>query len=377
MYIPVEAVNEVRARIKSYNQKWNANVTCEVEEPVAQTTTSSDGKKTTVMMCWVELKAPRVKTAREGVELLEIVSIKDGVDHVSFQGTENYIPYRKDECDHCHSKRKRNLYYIVRYNGEVKQVGSGCVKEYLGESIYSVFTGFYKLVGDLEEISEKGLPGSRPVYYESILDIAKAVYQETNGFSKWTSAKYGIGTSEQVKINLSHGKYQLESEYSFLEEDQKDFVQHILHNKNGGNEMSLNICWACLDRNNCLNMFVPFSSAGTCAWAIYEFYKSKKEGKIEQEKKAISLRPISDKVGESVSLEGEVRLLRTGENNWGSTYFEYMVSDGERCAAWFTSKKLKEGRAKVTGKVKGTWYKKEGFCTLLGGRVKVEPFSEG
>lgn len=286
MYVPVEAIDEIKKRVKAYNEKWGTNVAYKIEDPVPQETTTSEGKKVTVMRSWVELEAPHVKTPKENVELLEIVSIKDGVDHVSFQGTEEYIPYRKDECDHCHSKRKRNLYFIVRHNGEVKQIGSGCVKKYLGESIYSVFAGFYKLTGDLGEISEKGLPGSRPVYYESILDIAKAVYQETNGFTKWTSARYGIGSSELVRKNLVDGKFQKETEYAFTEEDQKDFIQHILHNKSGANEMSLNICWACLDGNNNLKPFVPFSSVGTVAWAIYEYYKSKKEGKIEEEKKA-------------------------------------------------------------------------------------------
>ena len=374
MYIPVEAVDEIKKRVKAYNEKWGTNVSYTIEDPVPQSSLDSEGKKTTVMRCWVELKAPQVKTPKENVELLEIVSIKDGVDHVSFQGTEEYIPYRKDECDHCHSKRKRNLYFIVRHNGEVKQIGSGCVREYLGESIYSVFTGFYKLAGEFEEISEKGLPGSRPVYYESILDIAKAVNQVTNGFSKWTSARYGIGSSELVKDNLIKGKYQEETEYSFTEEDQKDFVQHILHNKNGGNEMSLNICWACLDGSNNLKMFVPFSSVGTCAWAIYEFYKSKREGKLEEEKKAVTLTPVSEITGSTVVFEADVRLLRVGSNDWGS-YYEYMASDGAHCAVWHSSKKIEDGRYKVSGKVKGTWYKKEGFCSKLGGRVKVEPIS--
>ena len=374
MYIPVEAVDEIKKRVKAYNEKWGTNVSYTIEDPVPQSSLDSEGKKTTVMRCWVELKAPQVKTPKENVELLEIVSIKDGVDHVSFRGTEEYIPYRKDECDHCHSKRKRNLYFIVRHNGEVKQIGSGCVREYLGESIYSVFTGFYKLAGEFEEISERGLPGSRPVYYESILDIAKAVNQVTNGFSKWTSARYGVGSSELVKDNLIKGKYQEETEYSFTEEDQKDFVQHILHNKNGGNEMSLNICWACLDGNNNLKMFVPFSSVGTCAWAIYEFYKSKREGKLEEEKKAVTLTPVSEITGSTVVFEADVRLLRVGSNDWGS-YYEYMASDGTHCAVWHSSKKIEDGRYKVSGKVKGTWYKKEGFCSKLGGRVKVEPIS--
>ena len=374
MYIPVEAIDEIKKRVKAYNEKWRTNVTYKIEDPVPQKTTSSDGKEATVMRSWVELVAPRVKTPKENVELLEIVSIKDGVDHVSFQGTEEYIPYRKDECDHCHSKRNRNLYFIIRHNDEVKQIGSGCVKEYLGESICSVFSGFYKLAEELEEISEKGLPGSRPVYYESVLDIAKAVYQETNEFTKWTSAKYGIGSSELVRKNLIDGKYQ-QSDFSFSEEDQKDFVQHILHNKSGANEMSLNICWACLDGNNNLKSFVPFSSVGTVAWAIYEYYKSKKEGKIEEEKKVVSLSPISKITGETVSFKADVKLLRVGSNDWGS-YYEYIASDGVHCAVWHSSKKIEDGRYTVTGKVKGTWYKKEGFCSKLGGRVKVEPIIE-
>ena len=136
--------------------------------------------------------------------------------------------------------------------------------------------------------------------------------------------------------------------------------------------MSLNICWACLDNNNNLKMFVPFSSVGTCAWAIYEFYKSKKEGKLEAEKKAVSLSPVSEISGSTVVFEADVRLLRKGSNDWGS-YYEYMASDGVHCAVWHSSKKIEDGRYVVSGKVKGTWYKKEGFCSKLGGRVSVRP----
>ena len=370
MYIPVEAVKEVKERIDRYNQKWNTKVTCVLDEPCFQDKELADGTKVKVEVVWVELEAPQVKTAKDGVELLEIVSVKDGIDHVSFKGTEEYIPYRKDECDHCHSKRSRNLYYIIRYEGEIRQIGSSCVKEYLGESIYSVFSGFYKLLEEVETIREhfKG-----ETYYEALDDIAKATFEETEGFSKWTPNRYGNGTSEGVKVSLSKGEYH-KSRFSWTPEDKKDFAQHILYNKSGTNEMSLNIAWTCLDGNNTLREFIPFRSAGTCAWAIYEFYKAKREGKLEEEKKAINLTPICETVGVKVSFEANVVLLRKGTNDWGD-FYEYMASDGEHCAAWYTSKKLEEGRAKVTGKVKGTWYKKEGFCTLFGGRVKVEPIS--
>lgn len=369
MYIPVEAIEEVKKRIEKYNRKWGTEVTYTIDEPVLQTTTLSDGRKVSTMRSWVKLHAPKVRTSKEGVELLEIVSIKNGTEHVTFKGTEEYTPYRKDECDHCHSKRKRNLYFIIRYQGEVKQIGSGCVKEYLGGSIYSVFSGFYKLVEDVEKVSSVGISGV--TYYESILDIAKAVNMETEGFtSKWESAKYGMGTSEKVKLNLTKGKYQLDTVYSFSEEDQKDFVQHILHNRSVSNEVSLNICWACLNKENNLKMFVPFSSVGVCAYAIYDYFRAKKEGRIEREK-APRIEPVSESVDSSITFEGDVKYLYSGTNDYG-TYLVYLVSNGRQGAIWYTSKRVQEGNARVTGKVKGIVYKKDGTYTRLGGRVKVE-----
>ena len=97
MYIPVEAIEEVKKRIEKYNKKWNTEVTYTIDEPVFQTTTSPDGNKVSVMRSWIELHAPQVRTSKEGVELLEIVSIKNDTEHVTFKGTEEFIPYRNDE----------------------------------------------------------------------------------------------------------------------------------------------------------------------------------------------------------------------------------------------------------------------------------------
>lgn len=368
MFIAVEAVNEVKTRVEKYNKKWGTEVTLIVGESKVEKCTLKDGTKRAIEVVDITLNAPQVRTAREGVELLEIISTKDGVEHVSFKGTEEYIPYRENECDHCHSKRKRNLYYIIRYQGEVKQIGSGCVKEYLGENIYSVFSGFYKLVEDIEEEAEERI--AHGTYLYSSEELVNALYEVSAGFTRWQFARFGNGTSEQIKLLLSERAPKVS--YPLSVEEKEEIAKHVLYNKNNkGGEFSYNIAYAILDNNNNFREWIPFRAVGTYCYGIYEFFKAKSEGKLEEKEEEKSLEPISREIGETVSFTADVTLLRKGESDFG-TYYEYMASDGEHCAIWKSSKLIGNCRAKVTGKVKGLWNRKKDFCTQFGGKVKVE-----
>lgn len=366
MYIPVDAVSKVSERVARYNKKWGTNVSVSFGEPEVIEVVS-DRRWKSVEAIKATLDAPQVRTAKEGVELLEIVSVKDGVEHVTFKGTEEYIPYRKNECDHCHSKRARKLYFIIRYQGEVKQIGSGCISEYLGENVYSVFSGFYKLVEDLEEEAEERISLATPLYTSE--ELVKALYEVTKGFTKWESAKYGFGTSEQVRVLLAEGTPK--SSYTLSAEDKEEIAKHVLYNKNNkGGEFTYNIASAVLDNNGNFREMVPFRAIGTYCYGIYDYFKSKKEGKIEQEKRK-GFTPVSAEIGKTISFVADVTFVRRGESDFG-TYYEYMASDGEHCAIWKTSRFIENCKARVTGKVRGLWNRKQDLCTQLGGKVKVE-----
>lgn len=56
-----------------------------------------------------------------------------------FEGEVDLTAYRNstpDNCDHCHQLRRRNFTYVVRNveTGELKQVGSSCLKDFLGHN---------------------------------------------------------------------------------------------------------------------------------------------------------------------------------------------------------------------------------------------------
>ena len=369
MYIPIEAVGEIKKRIESFNRKWNTNVSITSSEMELKEIELPDGSKKMIGVSDVNIHAPQIKKAREDVKLLEIVSIKNGVPSVSFKDTDKYIPYRQDECDHCHSKRARSLYYIIQVDKDVKQIGSSCIKEYLGESVYSIFSGFYNLLTETESL--KDLSRGRTVLY-SIVDIVRGTYKETDNFTKWISTKTNFGISERIKRSLSEGNYYTDVKFDFSESDQKDFVQHVLYKKSTSDSLSLNVAWSVLDENNNLRLFVPFDSIGVVSWAIFDFYRSKQDGTFMAEKKSINLVPFEDvSKDDTLSFEGEMTLLRKRAGDYGD-YYEYVISDGIHCAFWRTSKSLKNGKVKVSGKVKGQFYNKGSFCTQIGGRVKIE-----
>lgn len=373
MYIPTYKLSEVRQRVEAYNKKWNTNVVLEEEETTIRERTV-DGVKESFEATYVSLSAPQIKTAKEGVELLEIVSVDNGVEHVAFKGTDKHIPYRKDECDHCHSKRARKLYYIISYNGEIRQIGSGCIKEYLGESIYSVFSGFYKLISDINNEEERLAPVPRGNLMFSTKDVIGVLYKVTNGLTKWESASYGEGTGNRVRDILMTTSGDFSSIFPLSEEDRMDLISHLLYNRDNGGSFGYNVYSACLDSSNNLREYIPYQAIGTFCWGIYEYFRSKNEGALEKEKTHLS--PICRDVGLKVSFEADVTLLRKGTSAWDKDYYEYLASDGEHCAAWRTSKKIENGRYRITGKVKGLWRRGGNFCSFFGGRVSVEPINQ-
>lgn len=129
----------------------------------------------------------------------------------TFDREVDLTPYREatpDHCDQCGYKRRRNDTYIVAHEtGEMKQVGSNCLVDFLGGSNPQQIARYMEYVADLmDEIRGGGFSGmSEPNRYDTHQYLSHvAAMIRTNG---WTSRgqaweRGGNATSDQASDNL-------------------------------------------------------------------------------------------------------------------------------------------------------------------------------
>jgi len=115
---------------------------------------------------------------------------------------------REKTCDHCNHNRYRKDTYLVKKvdSGEMKQVGSGCIRDFLGHIPLKRFLEFYELMGEYEEEPIREERGIKPEYFESTKWIMANVAHFTRKYG-WVSKekaaeKNKLSTSDRVYNNL-------------------------------------------------------------------------------------------------------------------------------------------------------------------------------
>jgi hypothetical protein len=125
-------------------------------------------------------------------------------------------------CEHCGHNRKRNLTYIVQnYLDETKQIGSTCLREYMGVDPSIAVDGikFASLIEDIGSDGDAwGFSGSRaPACWklEDVSAIALSLIAK-NGFVKAADAQYGNArkTGDDMLTYLIGGQPALRDWYS-------------------------------------------------------------------------------------------------------------------------------------------------------------------
>lgn len=124
-------------------------------------------------------------------------------------------------CDHCHKVRNRTLTYVVKNvdNGEFKQVGSSCLKDFLGGIDPKIVVGFFEWIDSMEQYlaylesraddeSEGGEGGgSWRSYVWSVGMVLAYAHAIVRHFGYVTSrmaetAKSGMSTASAVRYGL-------------------------------------------------------------------------------------------------------------------------------------------------------------------------------
>ncbi len=108
-------------------------------------------------------------------------------------------------CEHCGTVRARRHTYLIRgEDGQVKQVGKTCLKDFLGWDTNPVFIDEDSLEADL--LGEYGSSLDRRGFDYDLLDLARVAFALTDRFGYKSSSGYGVSTKDEVAEILNYGK---------------------------------------------------------------------------------------------------------------------------------------------------------------------------
>lgn len=173
----------------------------------------------------MEISKPYLKEISKGIinENVEMIDIKINKPVISFGGyniigsidkeeggliyknfsNETYTP-KLMVCDHCGKKRHRNRTFILKNsnNGEIKQIGSGCVEAYVGIKAPSLWVYEKDNLDDIDEnLTDYNSFSHRSVPIKDLLNIALGITNGGKDFVSKRAVEYSGKTSSAEIIN--------------------------------------------------------------------------------------------------------------------------------------------------------------------------------
>ena len=280
-------------------------------------------------------------------------------------------------CDHCkHNRLRKDTFIVVNEAGEFKQVGSSCIKDFLGHDLPSGFIAWISaLANDPDDWMDK-MPRPEPEYdLVSVIGKTLAVIRECGWrSSSKTYDEGGVATKDIVDYQLN------------CQHDQKEHIQTTTEDRD---KAVLVIKWACEivpDENNYMmnlkalaeNGFTTHKGYGlTCSMPI-AYDKAMDIERERKERASIDRKHVGEiKVRSDFTLT--LIRIRYVEGMYGTTAIHAFEDQDRNYLTWFASNgsDMKEGGIyKVKATVKNHDSYKDTPQTIVN-RVKViETISE-
>jgi hypothetical protein len=253
--------------------------------------------------------------------------------------------YRKNDlyCDHCHTNRQRNKVFLVQHeSGELKQVGSSCLKDFIGHKDPATLVESYFNILDaadfaLREFSEFGGSSGYAVY--SIERFLAYVHDEAkkNGWTSATKAKEYCTTSTACSAYEFTNGYirRFHPELYYEPSDEAiPFIENALswiraQQKEGASDYFYNLIISC-------NREVVDARTFSLVASLYATYAKHIEREIQNKKE----KTVSNFVGEIKTRQlMTLTLLKVTptEGYFGTTYMHRFQDIAGNIIVWFAS----------------------------------------
>lgn len=244
---------------------------------------------------------------------------------------------REGACDHCGTVRARKDVYLVRNDqGDTKQVGSTCLKDFMGWTTVPAWIS----QDDADDMYESMPAGSRWVDFDTatVLLAAWALIKR-DGFKP--ASFYGDSTKSAVLTVLDP---RTDKERAFAREirpllaeckPQVDLIRaFILSDDFTGGEYAVNLKVALSATHVTARLFGLVVSAPQ-AWA-----KAVERDLTRRTARAELVNEWAGKPGDKLTVKVTVQSIRYFENNYGTSTLYTMLGDDHRTYKWFASREV-------------------------------------
>lgn len=283
-----------------------------------------------------------------------------------FEGRIDACSIRDGECDHCHTVRQRcDTYLLEHEGGERKQVGSSCIKDFLGHAFQPSWLRHGSDLDSIEETFGRGrqyadAPTDNVLAWAASLTEAHGWISrdkaeiERRTPSSWQLRDLLFGTSADAR--RARGKLRPTPEHEALATKVRDWARTA---DDSSSEYLANI------RRLAEAEVITERNAGMLGSAVAA-YNREMTAKAERE-----ARPVSQWMGQAkdkITVQATVRSDTPVEGDWGTRHrYGFLTREGNWVTWWASSSQsLEIGReVTLTGTVKGHEEYREVKSTVL------------
>lgn len=277
----------------------------------------------------IEVECESVKFA--GWEFLSVAEVEQGVVLTRGIGSAEEIKPSQVQvgyCAHCGTTRQRKKYIFVKNEaGEIKQVGSTCVKDFLGWE----FTPSFLPEWDSFEQSS-GLGGFSGIDTGSVASVAIAVTAK-DGYKSGKQFGYEGSTSQTVWQLLTESKFKTEfGAYYELNQDYSAKAQELIEfakTFQGESAYAENL------RATASLPYQTYKTVGLFVSAIIAKQKTEEQEIAKKTAKIYSNEQYAE-TGKRVEIEVTVLSSKVIESDWGSSTL-WTFESGNYKFKWFES----------------------------------------
>jgi hypothetical protein len=260
-----------------------------------------------------------------------------GADH-DLSGFRNATP---SNCDHCHYNRRRNDTYLVAHeDGTIKQVGSNCLKDFLGHGSPEAAARWIELVASFfGEINEggHGSTGETRVGTDEYLTHVALVIRTSGWVSKKQAYETGeTATAAAADWNLNDLRKRKDWAIEPTEADAKQAAEaiawvRVLSEDELRSDYLYNL-YAVVSKESIRHRQMGIAASAVSAYQREQNKRVEREARQRQSKTG----GLLGQPGERLVAEITVSNIRYNVGQFASTLYTLLTADGESIK-WFAS----------------------------------------
>ena len=273
---------------------------------------------------------------------------------------------RVGECDHCGADRRRNnTYLVVNEQGEVKNVGSTCIKDFLGWSGSVVFLS----VDDAEREIGESLGGSHFDHQHTVQAVLINAYAAIRAFGFVPTSSYTRSTADVVRMGLGYTRAYSEKdrqdlstlrEYAAEATEQATLIEAFIASDDfAGTSTYVENLKTIVAEGVVGPRQIGIVSSAPQAYARHLGQVAEREAR--EAAKSEQVNEYLGNVKDKITVTGTVSSINYIQGDYGTTVLYTIITDDKHLVKWFASREALGDQTDVHLTLTGTVKKHEEY----------------